>query len=340
MTQHRNPPRKGPARRTTTMHALSAVTALIAASVVTGPASAHATLESPRAVIGAGYKGVVRISHGCGGTATTKVRVVIPEGIIAVKPMPKPGWTLAVVKGPYAHAYRFMHGADLAAGTKEVTWSGGALADDNYDEFTFAGFVADSLTPGTMAYFPVYQDCEKGAYAWVDIPAPGQDPHALKAPAPGVMLVQAADKPMAMSMGKTFKAGAITVEAPWARATPGGARVAGGFMKITNTGSEPDRLTGGTLPIAGAVEVHEMTMDNNIMKMRRLDKGLEIKPGQTVELKPGGYHIMFTGLTGGLQAGQTVKGTLVFEKAGTVDVEYTVAPVGAQAPAGGGHMHH
>jgi uncharacterized protein YcnI/copper(I)-binding protein len=320
------------------MNALSAITALLAVGALAAPACAHATLESQRAVIGASYKGVVRITHGCEGTATTKVRVVMPEGIIAVKPMPKPGWTLAVVKGPYAHAYKFMHGGELSAGTKEVTWSGGQLPDDNYDEFTFSGFVADSLTPGTMTYFPVYQDCEKGAYAWVDTPAPGQDPHALKAPAPGVMLIQAADKPMAMAMGKTFKAGAITVETPWARATPGGAKVAGAYMKITNTGTTSDRLVGGTVPIAGAVEVHEMAMTNNVMKMRMLENGLEIKPGQTVELKPGGYHLMLTGLKSGLTAGQSVKGTLKFEKAGTVEIEYTVAPIGAQS--GGGHMHH
>ncbi len=95
---------------------------------------------------------------------------------------------------------------------------------------------------------------------------------------------------------KMFKAGALTIEAPWARATPGGAQVAGGFMKITNTGSEPDRLVGGTVPFAGRFEVHEMTMDGGVMKMRELSKGLEIKPGETVELKPGGYHVMFMDL--------------------------------------------
>ena len=79
------------------------------------------------------------------------------------------------------------------------------------------------------------------------------------------------------------------------------------------------------------------------MTMRPLPKGLEIKPGETVEFKPGSYHLMFMGLKQGLKEGQTVKGTLVFEKAGTLDVEYRVGPIGGGAPAGGaggGHSHH
>ena len=106
----------------------------------------------------------------------------------------------------------------------------------------------------------------------------------------------------------------------------------GGYLKVTNTGAEADRLIGGSLPIAATtVEVHEMSMTDGVMRMRKLDKGLEIKPGQAVELKPGGYHIMFMGLREGLQQGQPVKGTLEFEKAGSVEVEYRVAPIGAQS---------
>jgi copper(I)-binding protein len=146
----------------------------------------------------------------------------------------------------------------------------------------------------------------------------------------------------AASEAKTYTAGQLVIEAPWTRVTPGGAQVAGGYLKITNKGAEADRLIGGTLPIAGAVEVHEMAMTDGIMKMRRLEKGLEIKPGQTVELKPGGYHLMFTGLREGLKEGPPVKGTLVFEKAGSVEVEFRVAPIGARSGGGasGGHMHH
>lgn len=136
---------------------------------------------------------------------------------------------------------------------------------------------------------------------------------------------------------KKYQIGPIVIEQPWIRATPGGVAVAGGYLKVTNTGSAPDRLTGGTLPLAASVEVHEMATTDGIMKMRRLENGLEIKGGRSVELKPGGHHIMFVGLTGAIEAGKDIKGTLVFEKAGTVEVTYRVAPIGSQsAPA---HKH-
>jgi len=134
----------------------------------------------------------------------------------------------------------------------------------------------------------------------------------------------------------SYSLGDLVIQTPWARATPAGAKVGGAYLKITNNGTQPDRLVGGSLTGAREVEVHEMSMSNNVMKMRHLKDGLEIKPGQTVELKPGGYHLMLTGLSEGLKQGQKVKGSLTFEKAGTVEVEYSVAPVGA---ASGGHTH-
>jgi periplasmic copper chaperone A len=141
---------------------------------------------------------------------------------------------------------------------------------------------------------------------------------------------------------KRYSVGQLVIEAPWVRATPGGAQVAGGYLKVTNKGSQSDRLVSGTLPMAASVEVHEMSMADNVMKMRRLEQGLEIKPGQTVELKPGGYHVMFMGLREAIKEGQSLKGTLVFEKAGSIEVEYRVAPIGAKSgkPSGGHHKHH
>lgn len=131
----------------------------------------------------------------------------------------------------------------------------------------------------------------------------------------------------------TVKAGTLTIEQPWSRVTPSGAKVAGGYLRITNTGSASDRLIGGTFPLAGRVEVHEMSMQDNVMRMKQIEGGLEIKPGATVELKPGSYHLMFMELKEPLKEGQVLKGTLVFEKAGTVEVEYAVRAMGA--PAGG-----
>lgn len=142
------------------------------------------------------------------------------------------------------------------------------------------------------------------------------------------------------ALARDVTVGGIAIKAPWTRATPDGAKVAGGFMTITNTGTVADRLIGGSLPQAGVFQVHEMSMDGGVMKMRELPKGLEIAPGATVELKPGSYHVMFMDLKETIKQGAPLKGTLLFEKAGKVDVEYHVAPIGAKGPAAGSHGHH
>jgi copper(I)-binding protein len=125
-----------------------------------------------------------------------------------------------------------------------------------------------------------------------------------------------------------YKAGSIEIKHPWSRATPKGSEVAGGFMKLINTGTETDRLIGGSTALAGKFEIHESAMEGGVMKMRPLPKGIEIKPGQTVELKPGSYHLMFVGLKAPFEKGKRVKGTLQFEKAGTVEVEYAIEAAG------------
>lgn len=134
-----------------------------------------------------------------------------------------------------------------------------------------------------------------------------------------------------------IKAGALEIVHPWTRATPPGAKVAGGFMVIRNTGTEPDRLVGGSVPFADETQVHEMTMEGDVMKMRQLENGLEIPAGGEVTLKPGSFHIMFIGLKHGLEQGREEKGTLTFEKAGDVAVEFAVEPVGAKEPSHDGH---
>jgi periplasmic copper chaperone A len=130
-------------------------------------------------------------------------------------------------------------------------------------------------------------------------------------------------------------AGSLNISAPWARATPKGASVGGGYMKITNTGSVSDRLIGGSSSIAGRFEVHEMKMENDVMKMRPVTNGIEIKPGQTVEFNPSGYHVMLVGLTQQLMQGGHFKATLEFEKAGKVDIDFVVEGIGART--GGDH---
>jgi hypothetical protein len=130
--------------------------------------------------------------------------------------------------------------------------------------------------------------------------------------------------------------GSLKISAPWARATPKGASVGGGYMKITNTGTGPDHLIGGTTDVASRFEIHEMKMDNGVMKMRPVSGGLEIMPGQTVELNPSGVHVMLMGLKKQLEQGQHFKATLEFAKAGKVDVDFTVEGIGAQSPGSAG----
>jgi copper(I)-binding protein len=147
------------------------------------------------------------------------------------------------------------------------------------------------------------------------------------------------------ALAHEYKVGSLEIVHPWSRATPKGAAVAGGYMKIVNHGAVPDRLIGGSTTGADKFEIHEMTMNDGVMKMRPLSHGLEIKPGETVELKPGGYHLMFVGLKAPFEKGKRVKGTLRFEKAGTVDVEYAVTAIGGHPSAGkdmkpDNHMDH
>lgn len=164
---------------------------LVAAAMLAATsASAHISLENRQATVGEGYKAVFMVPHGCAGSATTKIRVQIPEGVIAVKPMPKPGWNVDVIKGKYSGEYDY-HGTKSSEGVKEVVWSGGKLADDNYDEFVVSTFLTSALKPNTTLYFPTVQECEQGVSRWIDIPAEGQADHGHegKSPAPGVKLM-------------------------------------------------------------------------------------------------------------------------------------------------------
>lgn len=167
---------------------LITATALIAASATA--AFAHATLEVTEAHVGSSYKAVIRIGHGCEGKPTIAVRVQIPEGVIAAKPMPKPGWMLEKIKGAYETSYDY-YGTPMKEGVKEIVWKGGSLADDEYDEFTFRAFLTDGLPVGKMLYVPVVQECPDGAAKrWIEIPAEGQSNDDLEYPAPGIKLLE------------------------------------------------------------------------------------------------------------------------------------------------------
>jgi copper(I)-binding protein len=137
------------------------------------------------------------------------------------------------------------------------------------------------------------------------------------------------------AFAEDVKAGDLVISQAWTRATPGGAKTGGGFLTIENKGSAPDKLIGASADTAGKIEVHEMAMNDGVMKMRPLDKGLTIEPGKSVKLAPGGYHLMMTDLKSPLKEGDKLPVTLQFEKAGKVAVTLEVEGVGGKGPGGG-----
>lgn len=130
-----------------------------------------------------------------------------------------------------------------------------------------------------------------------------------------------------------IKLGSLVIHHPWSRQSPAAADVAAGFMTITNTGAQDDRLLKATSEISSSAQIHDMKMVGDVMKMAELPDGIAIPAGATVTLKPKGLHIMFMGLKQQVVEGEEFSGTLTFEKAGTVSVDYEVA-------APGGDMSH
>jgi hypothetical protein len=139
----------------------------------------------------------------------------------------------------------------------------------------------------------------------------------------------------APTLAQTFKSGDITIEKAWARATPKGAAVGAGYLVIHNAGATPDTLVSGAANFAN-VEVHEMSMKNGVMQMRKLKDGLAVPPHGEVTLSPSGYHLMFAGLKTPLTKGEHIEATLTFAHAGPIAVEFDVLGIGARGPAAGG----
>src|SRR5215470_3229959 len=156
----------------------------------------------------------------------------------------------------------------------------------------------------------------------------------------GVVALFLAQVSVAPTFAADYDVGSIHISQPWSRATPKGAKAGAGYMTITNKGTTPDKVSCVSDDASAQCEIHSMTMEGGLMKMRPVEGGLEIKPGETVTLAPSGFHVMFRNLKQPLQQGKTVKATLKFDKAGSVDVEYPVMAIGATAPgtASGGGM--
>lgn len=308
-----------------------------------GMADAHSSLDQSEARAGSFYKATFRVPHGCDGKATTEVRVELPEGFLSAQPQVKPGWKIETARGDYARSYK-LHGKDVSAGVREVRFTGGDLPSDFYDEFTVVGQLA-KFDKDTTLSFPVTQVCGADAsVALTEIAKEGQNPHDLQHPAPQVHVAAAgSDEHGGMgqmdhaAMDMPVRLGELTVTGPSVRAMVPGAKVAGGFLTIANGGKDADKLVAVTTDGVKRVEIHEMSMQNDVMKMRQLEGGLDIPAGKTVVLKSGGYHLMFIQPEKPYKEGDVVKATLEFEKAGKVSVDF---PVTAQNGKTGEHSGH
>jgi uncharacterized protein YcnI/copper(I)-binding protein len=295
-------------------------------------AFAHASLLTPETPADSGYLAVLQVPHGCKGKPTTEVQIKLPEGFIAAKPMPKAGWDIEIIKGKYQKSYT-LHGETINEGALEIRWKNGNLPDEYYDTFTISGAFS-GIPAGTTVPFVSTQLCGADArVAWTEIPAEGQSAHDLKNPAPTVTLTAAEEhEHHHMDMGQAdfapVKIGDLALTAAFIKSMTPGQPVGGGFFTIANKGTVDDRLISVT-PAAGVdhVEIHEMKMDGDVMRMRKLPDGIPVPAGQTVELKPGGLHMMFFGVAKPFAAGERVKATLTFEKAGSVEIEIPVRDV-------------
>lgn len=315
------------------------------ASAAAVQVQAHASLEKSEAQVESYFVLTAQVPHGCDGKATTEVDIKLPEGFILAKPMPKAGWELEVVNGDYQKSYSD-HGKEIKSGPQEIRWKNGNLADEYFDTFSVRGKVS-GVDAGQSIPFIMTQKCGADAsVVWSDIVAAGADPHKLEHPAPMLKVVAAeghgehgkmtghdmnGHDMAAQAGGKEVKVGDIEVSGGYSRAMLPGQPVGGGFLKIKNEGKQADTLLSITSPVAGRVELHEMAMQGDVMKMRKLEGGIAVPAGETVELKPGGLHMMFMDVKKPFVEGDEVPVTLTFEKAGAVDLKMKVGPAKGKA---------
>lgn len=155
--------------------------------VAAGAAQAHVTANPSEAPADGYFRTALRIGHGCAGSPTVAVRVKIPDGVLAVKPQVKPGWSIDIKMRTLDKPAELGHGRTVSETVDEIAWRGGALADAHFDEFGLTMRVP--AQPGQMLYFPVVQECEQGVHRWIEIPAGGQKWDDLREPAPFIRLI-------------------------------------------------------------------------------------------------------------------------------------------------------
>jgi uncharacterized protein YcnI len=167
---------------------LSAV-AIAAALIMPYHALAHATLEVQEARAGTWYKARMGIAHGCAGSPTLAVRIQLPPDVMGVKPQPKPGWRLEIIRAKLDQPITGSHGEQITERVSEVRWTGGRLLDEHLEEFVMQFRLPNR--PGETLYFPTVQDCETGTHRWIEIPAAGRSRGDYKEPAPHLRLLPA-----------------------------------------------------------------------------------------------------------------------------------------------------
>jgi copper(I)-binding protein len=278
------------------------------AMCLAAPAFAHVTLQQPVGDTGSNYQAVLRVNHGCDGSPTIAVAVELPAGFTNPQPVAKPGWT-------------------SGRRGNEVTWTAAGrqsyLGPKDKGEFAIDGKLPDKAA---ALWLKVRQTCEQGRLDWSDLPATGTSTAGMKTPAV-LLQVQAP--------------AAVKIEQAWVRPSVAGQQGTGGYMKLT--ARDGQRLVGASSPVAGVAEIHEMKMDGSVMTMRPIG-ALELPAGKTVELKPGGLHLMLMDLKQPLAAGSSVPLTLVLKDGRGVESRVeTQLHVGhsapGEAPAAGTHKH-
>jgi len=169
------------------MHRALALTAFATFAFAAGNAGAHVTISPTSAAAGSYFFSAFTVPHGCDGSPTVALRVKVPEGLSAVKPKVKPGWTIAIKTRKLDKPIKGERGQIITEGVDEIDWQGGPLPDNEYDTFGLMMKLPD--TAGRTLYFPVVQECRQGVHRWIEIPAAGQSRDELREPAPALKIV-------------------------------------------------------------------------------------------------------------------------------------------------------
>ncbi|WP_428249305.1 DUF1775 domain-containing protein [Ferrovibrio sp.] len=300
------------------------------------PAAAHVVADPAEGQAGGYFRTALRVGHGCGTSPTIAVKVILPEGLATVRPQVKPGWQIEIETAKLAKPLDAGHGRMTDTAISAISWLGGNLPNEHFDEFGLSLKLPDTAGP---LWLKVIQTCKDGELRWDQIPASGSSTRGLERPAALIRVAGGeAAKPVA-------QAGNIRIEQPFARATP--AKMGGAFLTLVNGGHAADRLVKAASPVAENVELHTHVKDGDTMRMRPVD-GIDIAANGRTALEPGSFHVMLIGLKQPLKEGASFPLTLTFEKAGSVTLQVPVLKAGA-TPGGmpGGmpaaadeHKHH